>query len=205
MSCFSDVQEAELLRHLATEIPEVEHASSLLPMTPLATAYWEIAPYFLRAKIETTSEGSLTRDATERREHAASVRTHATALAALLRSRPTEIGRLDLTAENFEAIALMGSSWPLVVQAIALIAETATIEEAELQQPKRQGRRPQQWRDELIAAVFHAYPIGLAKKSEGSHFERTVEMLLGFLNREVSDLHGVVIDALKRCPDRPRR
>lgn len=60
------------------------------------------------------------------------------------------------------------------------------------------GRKSIIWRDDLIALVFGRYPRGAAKKSVGSHFEQTIEMILGYLNKEVSDVHGVIVDALRR-------
>jgi hypothetical protein len=62
------------------------------------------------------------------------------------------------------------------------------------------GRPPLRWRDKLIMYVYKVYPAKTATKSVGSHFERTVEMLLGFLARDVEDIHGVVVDALRRRP-----
>jgi hypothetical protein len=61
------------------------------------------------------------------------------------------------------------------------------------------------WRDRLIATVYHAYPPGTAKLSVGGHFEDTVALLLDMLNQPVSDVHNVVLGALKRCPDPPIR
>lgn len=67
------------------------------------------------------------------------------------------------------------------------------------------GRPPLVWRDRLIAVVYSIYPEGTALKSQGSHFERLVELLLEWLGAEIDDVHSVIIDAMRRCPDPPFR
>lgn len=64
------------------------------------------------------------------------------------------------------------------------------------------GRKPIEWRDDLIEIVYRCYPSGSVVKSDGSHFEETIEMILGYIDKEVSDVHSVVMDALRRsCID----
>lgn len=65
-------------------------------------------------------------------------------------------------------------------------------------QHRGRGRRRLEWRDRLVAVMWHAYPAGVATKSVGGHFEETIEILLRFLDRDVANVHGVIIEALKR-------
>jgi hypothetical protein len=67
----------------------------------------------------------------------------------------------------------------------------------------RKGRPSFEWRDSLIATVFHSYPKGKATKTDGSHFQQTIELLLQFLGREVENTHDVLVDALRRHPEPP--
>ena len=73
------------------------------------------------------------------------------------------------------------------------------------------GRPRNQRVDDLIAYVWDLYPKGAAKKGAGSHFERTIHMLLGFLNfyrRDEEDpddynaLHNRIINSLHRSHSR---
>lgn len=63
------------------------------------------------------------------------------------------------------------------------------------------GRPRKLWRDNLVHRVYSIYPKGSAAKSHGSHFEETVGLLLGYLKREVDDVHSAVMDALSRPHD----
>ncbi len=54
-------------------------------------------------------------------------------------------------------------------------------------------------RDKLVSVVFAVYPPDAAKRTRGSRFEKTVEMVLGFcLGRDVEDVHRLVREALRR-------
>ncbi len=53
-------------------------------------------------------------------------------------------------------------------------------------------------RDNLIAMIYSLYPPGAAKKTQGSHFEQTVEMVLQFVGRDIQNIHGLVLAALER-------
>ena len=92
-----------------------------------------------------------------------------------------------------------GIDWPTIDALLARVAHAATTE-ASLTGPRRPGRPPLYWRDNLIAFAFVGYPAGAALKSADSHFEQTVELLLGFLSHDSANVHDAVVDALARQP-----
>jgi hypothetical protein len=109
-----------------------------------------------------------------------------------------------------DALAVEPPLWD--TEGIDWLAFHATLErvlksaaaEAEASQPRKgRGRRPEEWRDKLIAVVYHHYPESKAKIADSSHFERTVAMLLRFLAASVEDVHGAIVDARRRCPESP--
>jgi hypothetical protein len=89
--------------------------------------------------------------------------------------------------------------WATVDALLARVAQAAATE-ASLTAPRRPGRPPLYWRDNLIAFAFACYPAGEALKSADSHFEQTVELLLGFLSPDPANGHDAVVDALARRP-----
>lgn len=66
--------------------------------------------------------------------------------------------------------------------------------------PKKRGRgRPpaNRCREELIKRIYGHYPKELKKKSANSHFEKTVEMILGWVEPSPpQDIHAAIIRAL---------
>ena len=89
--------------------------------------------------------------------------------------------------------------WATVDALLARVAQAAATD-ASLTGPRRPGRPPLYWRDNLIAFAFACYPGGAALKSADSHFEQTVELLLGFLSHDPANVHDAVVDALARQP-----
>ena len=90
--------------------------------------------------------------------------------------------------------------WATVDTLLARVAHAAATD-ASLTGPRRPGRTPLYWRDNLIAFAFACYPAGVALKSADSHFEQTVELLLGFLGHpDPANVHDALVDALARQP-----
>lgn len=122
------------------------------------------------------------------RAHMLAVLKHASALEELLRSeRPL--------------VKTAGLDWAGLDRALSNVIESARLE-VEATKPRR-GRPPLHWRDVMIAIAYEAYPTGKATRTIGSHFERTVEMLLEFIGQPVEDVHSLVMDALRRQPQAP--
>jgi hypothetical protein len=71
--------------------------------------------------------------------------------------------------------------------------------QTELNPKKPRGAPPNERRSELIRQLWRNYPKGTAKKTEGSHFEKTVQMVLSWLEPSPKDLHKTIIKALKGC------
>jgi hypothetical protein len=95
--------------------------------------------------------------------------------------------------------------WRALEQQLAELERLVTRHiEGRTPRPRR-GRTPLDWRDDLVSLAYSLYPEGEAAKSEGSHFESTVAMLLQYLDAEVNDVHSVVVDALRRQPEPPFR
>jgi hypothetical protein len=137
------------------------------------------------------------------REHFAAVLHHASALQALLSERrPTRHLSSRLWAPFDEELSRLTLRFRT---GLAAIAQSAAQHVWGTQLATGPGRTPEVWRDRLIATVYHVYPPGTAKKAQGSHFEDTVDLLLRMLGQPVSDVHSVVLGALKRCPDPPIR
>jgi hypothetical protein len=101
-------------------------------------------------------------------------------------------------------LGLAGLDWSALDQMLSAVEASAHSMASSVRSvkapPSNRGRRPEEWRDELIALVYGLYPPGKAVKTTGSHFESTVGMLLEWVGRDVEDLHGLVIDALQRRP-----
>jgi hypothetical protein len=53
-------------------------------------------------------------------------------------------------------------------------------------------------RDDIIRNIYNYYPDGTAKITVGSHFERTVEIVLDFLEPPLKDIHRTIRIALYR-------
>jgi hypothetical protein len=62
---------------------------------------------------------------------------------------------------------------------------------------RKQGGQQKQHRDELISRIYSYYPNGSAKKTRGSHFEQTIEMVIGFLEPPPKDIHKTILNAMK--------
>ena len=127
--------------------------------------------------------------------HAAKVASRATQLRELLRS--------ELPTGAFSSLADL--DWSRIDTDLGRVIEAATAEAEGSARQKGAGRPPDEFRDELIAVIYSAYPPGEGTKSRGSHFERTVEMVLGYIGREVEDVHGLIVKALRRRPEHPLR
>lgn len=94
--------------------------------------------------------------------------------------------------------------WPALQEGLRLLASAAAAEAAAFQPTIQRGAPPDWLRDRLINLIHAVYPPGAAKKSDGSHFEQTVAMVLRFIDREPGDVHGLVIAALKRWSAAPK-
>lgn len=60
------------------------------------------------------------------------------------------------------------------------------------------GRPSYRWRDHYIYLVSRFYPTYAFSKTAGGHFERTIELTLGYLGRSVADVHGVILRSIAR-------
>lgn len=68
-------------------------------------------------------------------------------------------------------------------------------------QKRGRGRPRKEYRAELIQVLYSCYPRGKAKKSVGSHFEKTVEKVFDILEISPADLHKAVWKALPKRND----
>jgi hypothetical protein len=119
----------------------------------------------------------------ERHEHSRAVAEHADALVALLSGeRP---------------------AWAALIEPLRGVAQQAGIEADAYRPQAGAGRRADRWRDDLIATIYSVYPADTAKKTADSHFEQTVELVLGYIGREIENVHGLILAALNRTPDPP--
>lgn len=64
---------------------------------------------------------------------------------------------------------------------------------------ERKSSEELQARDSLVKAIFSSYPPGVAKKTNGSHFEETVRIVLAFIEKEKSseNIHKLILRSLK--------
>jgi hypothetical protein len=179
---FTPEQRDALDAHLAGVLSEG------VRLDALAALDWACA--VARASLQPNREREIRDALSLRRRHCHDVAHHAEALAALLRT--------ERPLWNTASI-----DWPALDNMLAAVVASARVEAPPAPRGSRRGRPSTTWRDQLIAVAFSVYPAGEAKKTAGSHFEQTVEMLLEFLNAEIADTHGLVRDALSRCPDPP--
>jgi hypothetical protein len=123
----------------------------------------------------------------EEHSHRVSILKHAAALQRLLHAeRP-----LFRTA---------GLDWRQFDEWLAMLTEAARVE-ADCSRPaSTKGRPAEDWRDRLVAVAYGVFPDGDAAIAKDSRFEVLVGMLLEFLDREIEDVHGMVVDALRRQP-----
>lgn len=168
-----------------------EHLRQEIPLADLPSAIFAIAMVFLAAQIEIAHKSDLADGRVARRRHMASVHKHATELQRLLAIGRPLVGTQRIRWDRFDA--------ELRDAVVAAEVESAAADE----RPARRGRRPEAWRDDLVSVVYSVYPAGAAKRSVGSHFEATIDLLLNYLGKPVSDVHSVVLDALVRCPAPP--
>lgn len=172
---FTEDQQERLEVHLATKFDG--HANGF------SDAVFAIAEAFRYASVEIRYEDALRRERTESRRHFARLVEHAAALrSSLATERPlwntSEINwkRLDADLET-------------LIRSASVHAES---------KPAKRGAPPLEWRDNLISVVFSVYPMSRAKKSDGSHFEQTVSLLLEFLGLPLSDPHKQIEQSLRR-------
>lgn len=130
------------------------------------------------------------------------------------RERDQEHAHFSRLAINVEALrrdlqhqrpewGTIGVDWSALDDVLSVVAQSSAAEAAATAASTSQGRPPKDWRDRVVAVVFHAYPDGDALKSRDSHFERTVQKVLEFLDDYPVDVHSLVIDSLARRPDPP--
>jgi hypothetical protein len=114
-----------------------------------------------------------------------------------LRQHAADLQRLLGDARPLVGTA--GLDWAAFDGALENIRTSADAETEATKHRTGRGRPPLEWRDDLIAAVRGAYPPYADVLDRGSHFERTIEITLGFLDvDDVGDLHVVIEDALHR-------
>jgi len=164
-------QERALTAHLKLKLPAPDAARLFA-----AIQHWFAAGGFgANAEAREWSAGH--------RRHMAQIATLARALQDALRVEPP----LWNTA---------GIDWPTFD---ALLERVSCSAEASSPAPERLTGAPRvRWRDDLIAVVHAHYPPDKLTVSWCSHFETTLEMLLGYLGEELEDLHTQVRRTLKR-------
>ncbi|HVO12178.1 MAG TPA: hypothetical protein VMX54_15665 [Vicinamibacteria bacterium] len=172
----------ELSSHLAEVIPSEHLAGAVAAIVAMAD---------FMAHDTGPSRNRRTRIA--RAAHLRKVAESAATLARLLRC-----GQPSLYAVNGRVVDYAGLDGTL-----EQIAESARGEAWVMQPSAKAHRPPDEARDVLIATVYSVYPADEAKKAVGSHFETTVEMVLGFLGRDVEDVHGLILRSLRRKPEPP--
>jgi hypothetical protein len=189
LSVFSAAEVAGLREHLQTVLPEAAR---------LETAVLAIAIAFQDAVVAINNDdGALTPRLKAERDHFRQVAAHARALRVLLES---DAHPLYLTlSSRFPGAS---PSWfEALEEAAELHIALATPSSAHYYESgATRGRPPRVWRDRLIATVYSVYPPRAAKITENSHFEGIVAMLLGLLEPKLQDIHGLIVDALKRRP-----
>jgi hypothetical protein len=121
--------------------------------------------------------------------HFSGMVTHARALQKALASERPLWGTKDISWENFEAD-------------LARLVESAEAEVQAASPRKTRGRRPEEWRDDLIALVRSRYPETF-KRGLRAHFEYTIALLLKFIDAEPDDIKATVRDVLRRNPQPP--
>lgn len=152
---------------------------------------WAINHWFpvIQARLREGAAGPLRR--ARRSKHFSVMASHAQELQKLLgKERP-----LWKTADI---------DWAAFDGALGRLIESAH-EEAVSARPKEvKGRRPEEWRDELVALVHSLYPERvIAKRGGKAHRDKTVAKLLDFLDVEVSEVSKTVRDSLERAPRPP--
>jgi hypothetical protein len=183
MEFLNEDQQAELTDHLSAVLQGDQLAVAVASIDFMLV----LADSELRIEAET---GWGRAERAERFRHFSALVTCATTLQALLKAtRP-----LPGTAEI---------SWKAFDDQLATVIEAAHIEIDAAHPTRKKGRPPEEWRDRLVSVAFSVYPAETATKAKNSHFERTIELLLGFLSQDLQDVHSVVIDALERQPKPP--
>lgn len=105
--------------------------------------------------------------------------------------------------QGIQPLVMHNGAWPELATTLRDVAARARGVASMLTPQPGERRPPDEHRDILISVIFSVYPPGTATKSRGSHFEQTVEMVLGdFLGRDV-EVHGLIRDALRRQPKPP--
>jgi len=168
-----------------------EHLGAVIPARALPTAMLTIDMGCAEAQSSrTASPGEWQRQRRISHRHFAAIANHAAVLRDLLRT--------ERPLHNTAVV-----EWPAFDAALDVLIRSARVH-AETNQPKSgRGRLPVEWRDRLVSLIYSVYPPGAATKTENSHFEDTVDRVLALLDAAVEDVHSVVLDALRRCPDAP--
>ena len=178
---FSEQQQEDVRVHLS-ELLGGDELKDALAAIDFACAYAEVEML--------KSPGEWREHFDAKAWHFSRMLTFARNLRSSLRTEPPLWNTANLDWEKFDS-------------ALDQVIDSAQEHSRTEERPTRRGRPPEGWRDRLISVVHSIYPPGTAKKRVGSHFEDTVEILLGLLGREVEDVHTVILDALRRRPDPP--
>jgi hypothetical protein len=107
------------------------------------------------------------------------------------------IESLKMVIESLHWFSTMGMKKPDGLQLLDYLAAIERNHRLGLSQKRSKGAPKKTDRDDLIRAIYAYYPRDKAKKTEGSHFERTVEMVLGIVDSIPKDLHKTICNALK--------
>jgi hypothetical protein len=185
MPFFTPEQREELRAHLSEAIPSPQLDEALSSLDFMCK--WAAA----EIRLDEADPGCQSRERAALSRHLGAIKAHADNLRVLL-------------GERHPLPGTAGIDWDQVERDLATISDAAQLER-DARQRTGGGRPAFEWRDDLIALTFSLYPAEAQLKSAGSHFELTVELLLGFLGRDVEDVHGPINQALARRPDPPFR
>ena len=177
LKVFTPAQREELTAHLRKVLPD-----------PLDEV---IERLDRQCEVAMLNPSDILRDRACFHKESQAIAAHGEALATLL----TNWGMVDDDG-NFVGLNDVAPSFHQDLRRIIAIAQV----DANAWAPRGNGpgRRANFLRDQLITTTFEIYPPGEATKREDSHFERTVRLLLRYIDQEIEDVHSLVIDALRR-------
>jgi hypothetical protein len=99
-------------------------------------------------------------------------------------------------------VSTAGIDWHQFETTLARVAASARLE-ASLGQPASVGHPPDDARDALVSVIYSVYPSGSATRTRGSHFERTVALVLDWCGRGIKGVHKLIHESLARKPEPP--
>ena len=187
---FDAEQRDELRSHLSKDIPESQLDSALKRLDMVCD-------------IARMNHRDVRRDMAYFRKHSVAIVKHGEALAKLLDGWRSSV--LD-----GQALAKLADDWrsgdavdiDLFLQQLQRIIDDARVDAAAWA-PRTLGRgnRSNFLRDQLILTTFAVYGASATKTMDGN-CEKTIRLLLRYIDQEIDDVHGLVIDVFKRGPTR---